>query len=159
MWEPGKHTYRLLCLILALVSLMIGAPLAPEPAGRVSAQVVGPRSIATGNLNIARRLHTATLLLNGKVLITGGFNDAQLATLNSAELYDPVTGRWSETGSLNALLASEAIAAGFGAVLATMTSSATTLPLPTSLAGTTVEVKDIGGIERLAPLFFVSPTQ
>src|SRR5262245_6794310 len=102
MRKPGKHTYRLLCLILALAGLMIGATLAPEPAGRISAQVVSPRSIATGNLNIARRLHTATLLLNGKVLVTGGIDNA-IATLNSAELYDPATGRWSVTGSLNAL--------------------------------------------------------
>ena len=56
-------------------------------------------------------------------------------------------------------LASEAIAAAFGTGLATTTSAATTLPLPTQLAGTTVKIKDSAGIERLAPLFFVSPTQ
>jgi uncharacterized protein (TIGR03437 family) len=32
-------------------------------------------------------------------------------------------------------------------------------PLPTSLAGTTVSVKDSAGTERLAPLWFVSPDQ
>jgi uncharacterized protein (TIGR03437 family) len=31
--------------------------------------------------------------------------------------------------------------------------------LPTSLAGTTVKIKDSLGVERLAPLFFVAPTQ
>jgi uncharacterized protein (TIGR03437 family) len=36
---------------------------------------------------------------------------------------------------------------------------ATALPLPTTLAGTTVSVKDSAGRERLAPLFFVSPGQ
>lgn len=36
---------------------------------------------------------------------------------------------------------------------------ATSLPLPTSLAGTTVRVKDSAGVQRDAPLFFVSPTQ
>jgi uncharacterized protein (TIGR03437 family) len=56
-------------------------------------------------------------------------------------------------------LASEAITASFGAGLATTAQMATSLPLPTSLAGTTVKVKDSAGIERLAPLFFVSPTQ
>src|SRR5205085_6855258 len=35
----------------------------------------------------------------------------------------------------------------------------TTLPLPTTLAGTTVKVKDAAGVERNAPLFFVSPDQ
>ncbi len=56
-------------------------------------------------------------------------------------------------------LASEAITAAFGAALATATSSATTTPLPTSLAGTTVKVRDSAGTERLAPLFFISPGQ
>ncbi len=56
-------------------------------------------------------------------------------------------------------LAAEAIAAAFGSNLATATQAATATPLPTSLAGTTVRVRDITGTERLAPLFFVSPTQ
>jgi uncharacterized protein (TIGR03437 family) len=56
-------------------------------------------------------------------------------------------------------LASESIVAAFGAGLATTTQSAATLPLPTSLDGTTINVKDSAGAERLAPLFFVSPAQ
>ena len=52
----------------------------------------------TGSLNTARYLHTATLLLNGKVLVTGGFGmDGNLA---SVELYDPASGTWTDTGSL-----------------------------------------------------------
>src|SRR5262249_53124174 len=56
-------------------------------------------------------------------------------------------------------LTSEGIAAAFGTGLATTTQVATSLPLPTALAGTTVTVKDSAGSERLAPLFFVSPGQ
>lgn len=56
-------------------------------------------------------------------------------------------------------LASEQIAAAFGTELATTTQVATAIPLPTNLAGTTVKVKDSQGVERLAPLFFVSPLQ
>ncbi|MFN0088532.1 MAG: DUF1800 family protein [Blastocatellia bacterium] len=56
-------------------------------------------------------------------------------------------------------LAAEQIVAGFGSALATGTSIATALPLPTSLSGTSVKVKDAAGAERLALLFFVSPTQ
>ncbi len=55
--------------------------------------------------------------------------------------------------------ASECIAAGFGTNLATATQSATTNPLPTTLGGTTVKVRDSAGAERQAPLFFVSPNQ
>jgi N-acetylneuraminic acid mutarotase len=59
----------------------------------------------TGSLNTARCGHTATLLTSGKVLVVGGSNNGNcasfnLTTLDSAELYDPVTGSWSVTGSL-----------------------------------------------------------
>ncbi|HWQ32503.1 MAG TPA: glycoside hydrolase [Blastocatellia bacterium] len=56
-------------------------------------------------------------------------------------------------------LAVESIAAAFGTGLATSTQAAATVPLPTTLAGTTVIIRDSAGIERAAPLFFVSPTQ
>ncbi len=44
--------------------------------------------------------HTATLLPNGKVLVAGGFNGG-FTILTSAELYDPASGSWTATGSLN----------------------------------------------------------
>lgn len=56
-------------------------------------------------------------------------------------------------------VASEAIVAAFGLNLAVTTQSAASTPLPTSLAGTTVKVKDSANKEQLATLFFVSPTQ
>ena len=49
--------------------------------------------------------------------------------------------------------------AAFGADLATGTQAATTLPLPTALAGARVNLRDSLGNERPAPLFFVSPSQ
>ncbi len=58
---------------------------------------------ATGSLVTPRCDHSATLLQNGKVLITGGYNlgnSNSLPTLSSAELYDPVAGTFSATGSL-----------------------------------------------------------
>jgi uncharacterized protein (TIGR03437 family) len=56
-------------------------------------------------------------------------------------------------------LSAEAIASLFGANLAEETATATTLPLPTTLAGTTVKVRDAAGAERDSPLFFVSSNQ
>ncbi|HKQ79316.1 MAG TPA: hypothetical protein VJ810_36820 [Blastocatellia bacterium] len=56
-------------------------------------------------------------------------------------------------------LASESIAAAFGANLATATRAATSVPLPTELAGTTVRVKDSGGAERMASIFYVTRSQ
>ena len=55
--------------------------------------------------------------------------------------------------------ASESIASIFGQALATAPATALSLPLPTTLNGTTVKVLDSLGVERSAPLFYVSPTQ
>jgi len=52
----------------------------------------------------------------------------------------------------------EELVASFGQNLATTTLPAS-LPVPISLAGTTVRVRDSVGTQRDAPLFFVSPTQ
>src|SRR5262249_58403223 len=43
--------------------------------------------------------HTATLLSDGKVLVAGGQNNG--SAISSAELYDPETGLWTPTGSMN----------------------------------------------------------
>jgi hypothetical protein len=51
--------------------------------------------IATGNMTQARGAHTATLLGNGTVLITGG-----LGAFDTAEIYDPASGRFSTTGTM-----------------------------------------------------------
>jgi len=60
----------------------------------------GARWDLTGNLNIARDFgHTETRLLSGKVLVAGGAGSA--GSLNTAELYDPITGAWTVTGNLN----------------------------------------------------------
>jgi hypothetical protein len=57
----------------------------------------------TGSLNTGRFGHTATLLDNGMVLLAGGLNGYVSSTgiLDSAELYNPATGTFSYTGSLN----------------------------------------------------------
>ncbi len=65
----------------------------------------------------------------------------------------------SAAGYLGGSLATESIVAAFGSGLATGTQGTTATPLPTTLAGTTVAVKDSTGTDRAAPLFFVSPTQ
>ncbi|CAF1561813.1 unnamed protein product [Adineta steineri] len=53
--------------------------------------------ITTGNMNNGRYWHTASVLLNGKVLVTGGRGNS---FLNSVELYDPSTGTWTTTGRM-----------------------------------------------------------
>jgi WD40 repeat protein len=64
---------------------------------------------ATGSMFWARRDHTATLLLSGKVLVVGGVSNADPAAgdrgpepIGTAEVYDPATGTWGPGGSMGA---------------------------------------------------------
>jgi hypothetical protein len=73
-----------------------------SPANPVAEFWAGEGSWAlTGHLNTARSAHTLTLLNNGKVLAAGGRVSAGAnQALASAELYDPRTGTWANTGSM-----------------------------------------------------------
>jgi len=51
------------------------------------------------SMNENRIYHTASTLLNGKVLVVGGFNDNGNVS-NTAELYDPSTELWTMTGNM-----------------------------------------------------------
>jgi hypothetical protein len=70
-----------------------------------SAEIYDPVSGAwtiTGAMAVARYGHTATLLPNGKVLVADGVGVSNnFASLASAELFDPVSGLWSVTGTPN----------------------------------------------------------
>ena len=56
----------------------------------------------SGLMNTARAGPSATLLLDGRVLVAGGIylDDTQLQVLDSSELWDPGSGAWSRTGRL-----------------------------------------------------------
>lgn len=58
---------------------------------------------STGRMATARVYHTATRLLDGRVLVAGGMNEvnATFFKLSSAELFDPATGTFSQTGAMN----------------------------------------------------------
>lgn len=58
-----------------------------------------------------RCLHSATLLPNGEVLVSGGVNGiytTNMATVTSSEIYNPSTSTWTATGNLNTSRASAA---------------------------------------------------
>lgn len=56
---------------------------------------------ATGSMSTIRAFHTAVLLPNGKVLISGGgINGYNPGTKKSQELYDPATGTFTATGDM-----------------------------------------------------------
>ena len=56
---------------------------------------------ATGSMALARGSHTATLMPNGRVLVTGGsFRSASGAQTDTAEVFDPVTEQWTSVASM-----------------------------------------------------------
>jgi uncharacterized protein (TIGR03437 family) len=114
---------------------------------------------ATADLNATRTNHTATLLSNGKVLVAAGSGDS--GQINTAELYGSAAPALASVSaaSFAAGGAPESIIAAFGVNLAASVQAASSTPLPTELAGVSVRIRDSAGVERLAPLFFVSPQQ
>ncbi len=77
--------------ILAILILAHGPfALAQSPAATFT---------AVANMAAARSSHTATLLQDGRVLITGGV-DEHSARLSSAEIYDPTQRTFTPTGSM-----------------------------------------------------------
>jgi hypothetical protein len=68
----------------------------PAPSGELFDPATQTFS-ATGPLNTPRAAMSATLLLNGQVLIAGGFADAA----ESAEMYNPATNAFTPIASMN----------------------------------------------------------
>src|SRR5215216_5722485 len=97
------HTATLLSDGKVLVASGGGQQSFPYPE-LLSAELYDPATenwTFTGSLNNARVLHTATLLLNGNVLVAGGYPNHDHSGKGRAELYDPATGNWTVTGSMN----------------------------------------------------------
>jgi len=77
-------SFQATCVLVVLLKLGHASILAAQSTGTFT---------PTGNMTTPRGEHTATRLLNGKVLVTSG---------SSAELYDPATGTFTSTGDMTA---------------------------------------------------------
>lgn len=92
---PPLGAIRALVLVGLLGIGLIASPVVPAIG---SSNTWTP----TGSMTTARTGHTATLLANGEVLVAGGLCSGGFTYPdNSAELYDPSTGTWQATGSMN----------------------------------------------------------
>ena len=127
-----------------------------------SAELYDPASGAftrTSGMNGSRSGHAATLLQDGRVLIAGGANSYwPYVGLASAELYVPPVTAVSGA-SLTAPLAPESMGSLFGSQLAGRTESADPWSPSTTLGDISLRIVDNSGTARLAPLFYVSPSQ
>ena len=77
-------------------------PSSPTPSAS-SSPATAAAWTTTGKMIEARANHTATLLSDGRVLVTGGGGTGLSGFLATAELYDPATGSWTATGNMNGI--------------------------------------------------------
>jgi hypothetical protein len=115
-WRPASpmlhvrvtHTATLLPDGRVLVSGGLSCCQFPDPSAEFyagTAEIFDPaadRFTATGSMGAARGLHAAALLLDGRVLISGGDGNDPLAPPVSTEIFDPETGQFSSAGDLQA---------------------------------------------------------
>jgi hypothetical protein len=103
----GSGVIKLPAVVDASASPSASADASVDPSADASAtpvEVVPASWTATGSMVEARTNHTATQLLDGRVLVAGGVGE-QISEfganiLGSAELYDPSTGQWTSTGPM-----------------------------------------------------------
>lgn len=92
-YSPHSLLHRVVAFFSIIVSLHL-ATIAPARAAE--------KFTLTGSFQNPRYHHAATLLANGKVLVSGGRNtsSSDLAVRTKADLYDPATGKWIATGAM-----------------------------------------------------------
>jgi len=145
--DQSNHRIRKVTISTGMISTVAGTGVsgsAGEPATAEAVQLSSPTGIAVnvnGDLFIADRA-------NNRICRTRSAAEINSAGVVSAASFAP-------SGDLT----SESIVSAFISNLPTSVQSAATLPLPLTLAGATVRVRDSLGIDRIAPLFFVSATQ
>lgn len=109
LWTPAvsmaeaRHFAYATLLANGNVLVAGGGSIADGSVALSSAELYDPVAgswSATGPMAVARQGARLTLLVNGNVLVAGGWGGAASGSLISAELYDPVAGSWSATGSM-----------------------------------------------------------
>ncbi len=93
MYEPGK------------VLIVGGGNPATASAEVINLNDATPQWRYTNSMTYARRFLNATILPDGKVLVTGGSSSSEFSdprgAVNNAEVWDPATGSWSTLAAMN----------------------------------------------------------
>lgn len=102
-WLDGSHrrfrvTFGLQLALVALALMLLSSCGGGGGGDQPSATANGGR--AAGSMSTARNLHSATLLADGRVLVSGGYDNSGNAS-DSAEIYDPQTNSWAVTTSMS----------------------------------------------------------
>jgi hypothetical protein len=153
LYDPAAGTFTATGSMVALrlgqtVTLLQNGQVLIAGGEMASAELFNPSTgtfTATGSMTVSRSGHTATLLPDGRVLIAGGVQDVGPGTVPippypgvaSAELYDPLTGTFTATGSMSdGRTGHTATLLADGTVLVTGTDNTAELFSPGAGAGT-----------------------
>ncbi len=155
--KGGTVSFSVSSATLAGTAQSINLSLRNLPSGLSSN--FATNSIVTGN-------STQLTLIVPETTLSGTYPITVIGTGTTKRALDlllTVTGSVTSVSAASyqtaAPVAAESIVSAFGVKLAAETKAVESLPLPLSLANISVKIKDSGGIELAAPLFFVSPTQ
>ncbi len=124
--------------------------------GTASATLAIPNDAALFGATLFGRWYVADPAALGGIAVTPAF---KFTIFGTPPITAPAFTSVSAASFAMGTVAAESIIAGFGPNLATTIAVADSIPLPQTLGGVSVLVRDAAGIERPAPLFFVSPTQ
>ncbi|MCE7980699.1 MAG: tandem-95 repeat protein [Caldilinea sp. CFX5] len=129
-WTPAasmgtpRHGHTTTLLKNGQVLVIGGATRASSDPALSNAEIYNPQTnswSSVASMSTGRHIHTATLLNNGQVLVTGGYAAPHIqATVNSAELYNPETNTWTTLPAMsNPRAAHTALLLNNGRVLVT----------------------------------------
>ena len=108
MWPKRKKqffSFSITGLFIAALSIS-GFGTTPVTASKTNSKVVPEPNTVWNSAKVlftGRHEHTSTLLSDGRVLVVGGLQERNPDSpgLASAEIFDPISRKWSNTGSLN----------------------------------------------------------
>ena len=103
----GREGVRMLALVAGSVLTVVGAA-APAPTAAGDTPPTGDLSLTeVGRMREPRAGAAAVRLADGRVLVIGGTSGAQTEegdsriVLDSAEVFDPVSGTWTDAGTMS----------------------------------------------------------